>query len=87
MQVTKTPGLDGIPAEVYKYGGSALHVQLLKFYRICWTAAVSLTQVDVLDLSIIDISSAYPDISINCNIEIIGSMGVLQCNPAEAQTS
>ena len=29
----KTPGLDGIPAEVYKYGGTALLAQLLKFYR------------------------------------------------------
>ena len=34
----KTPGLDGIPAEIYKYGGTAFHAQLLKFYRICWTA-------------------------------------------------
>ena len=34
----KTPGLDGIPAEIYKYKGTALHAQLLKFYRICWTA-------------------------------------------------
>ncbi|KAI0212570.1 hypothetical protein LSAT2_002517, partial [Lamellibrachia satsuma] len=34
----KTPGLDGLPAEIYKYGGEALHTQLLKFYRTCWTA-------------------------------------------------
>ena len=34
----KTPGLDGIPAEIYRYGGTAFHAQLLKFYRICWTA-------------------------------------------------
>ena len=33
----KTPGLDGIPAEIHKYGGTALYAQLLKFYRICWT--------------------------------------------------
>ena len=35
MKSGKTPGLDGIPAEIYKYGGTA---QLLKFYRNCWTA-------------------------------------------------
>ena len=34
----KTPGLDGIPAEIYRYGSTAFHAQLLKFYRICWTA-------------------------------------------------
>ena len=34
----KTPGLDGIPSEIYRYGGTVLHAQLLKFYRICWTA-------------------------------------------------
>ena len=34
----KTPGLDGIPAEIYKYGGAAFHAQLLIFYHICWTA-------------------------------------------------
>ena len=38
MKSGKTPGLDGIPAEIYKYGGAALHVKLLKFYHICWTA-------------------------------------------------
>ena len=38
MKSGKTPGLDGIPAEIYKYGGAALHAQLLKFYHICWTA-------------------------------------------------
>ena len=38
MKSGKTPGLDGIPAEIYKYGGTALHAQLLKFYHICWTA-------------------------------------------------
>ena len=27
----KTPGLDGLPAEIYKYGGAALHTQFLKF--------------------------------------------------------
>ena len=30
----KTPGLGGLPAEIYK----VLHAQLLKFYRTCWTA-------------------------------------------------
>ena len=35
MKSGKTPGLDGIPAEIYKYGGTA---QLLKFYRNCGTA-------------------------------------------------
>ena len=34
----KTPGLDGLPAEIYKYGGEALHTQLLKFYHTWWTA-------------------------------------------------
>ena len=34
MKSGKTPGLDGIPAEIYKYGGTALHAQLLKFYHI-----------------------------------------------------
>ena len=38
MKSVKTPGLDGIPAEIYKYGCAALHAQLLKFYYICWTA-------------------------------------------------
>ena len=38
MKSGNTPGLDGIPAEIYKYGGAALHAQLLKFYHICWTA-------------------------------------------------
>ena len=38
MKSGKTPGLDDIPAEIYKYGGTALHAQLLKFYHICWTA-------------------------------------------------
>ena len=38
MKSGKTPGLDGIPAEIYKYAGTALHAQLLKFYHICWTA-------------------------------------------------
>ena len=38
MKSGKTPGLDGIPAEICKYGGTALHAQLLKFYHICWTA-------------------------------------------------
>ena len=38
MNSGKTQGLDGIPAEIYKYGGTALHAQLLKFYHICWTA-------------------------------------------------
>ena len=38
MKSGKTPGLDGIPAEIYKYGSTSLHAQLLKFYRICWTA-------------------------------------------------
>ena len=33
----KTPGLDGIPAETYKYGVTSLHAPLLKFYRTCWT--------------------------------------------------
>ena len=35
MKSGKTPGLDGIPAEIYKYGGTALHAQLLKYYHIC----------------------------------------------------
>ena len=34
----KTPGLDGLPAEIYKYGGGAFHTQLQKLYRTCWTA-------------------------------------------------
>ena len=34
----KTPGLDGLPAEIYKYGGAVLHTQLLKFYHTSWTA-------------------------------------------------
>ena len=38
MKSGKTPGLDGIPAEIYKYRGAALHAQLVKFYHICWTA-------------------------------------------------
>ena len=40
MKSGKTQGLDGIPAEIYKYRyrGTALHAQLLKFYHICWTA-------------------------------------------------
>ena len=38
MKSGKTPGLDGTPAEIYKYGDTALHAQLLKFYHICWTA-------------------------------------------------
>ena len=38
MKSEKTPGLDGIPAEIYKYGGTALHAELLKCYHICWTA-------------------------------------------------
>ena len=38
MKSGKTPGLDGIPAEIYKYGGAALRAQLLKLYHICWTA-------------------------------------------------
>ena len=37
MKSGKTPGLDGIPAEIYKYGGTALNAQLLKFDHICWT--------------------------------------------------
>ena len=38
MKSGKTPGLDGIPAEIYNCGGTALHAQLLKFYSICRTA-------------------------------------------------
>ena len=38
MKSGKTPGRDGIPAEIYQYGGAALHAQLLKFYHIYWTA-------------------------------------------------
>ena len=35
----KTPGLDGIPTEVYKHRGTFPCAQLLpKFYRTCWTA-------------------------------------------------
>ena len=30
--------IDGIPAKIYKYEGTAFHAQLLKFYCICWTA-------------------------------------------------
>ena len=33
----KTPGLNGILAELYRYGGTALHAQLSKCYRIGWT--------------------------------------------------
>ena len=36
--VTTKPGLDGIPSEIYNYGGTTLHAQLLKLYRICWIA-------------------------------------------------
>ena len=31
------PVLGGLSAEIYKYGGAALHTQLLKFYSTCWT--------------------------------------------------
>ena len=34
----ETPGLDGILAKTHKYDSTALHAQLLKFYRIFWTA-------------------------------------------------
>jgi len=37
-------GLDNIPVEIYQYGGTALHVQLLKFYGICLTAQELLQQ-------------------------------------------
>ena len=53
MKSGKTPGLDGIPAEMYKYGGIALHAQLLKFHHICWTAKELLQQFkDVLIIAI-----------------------------------
>ena len=29
MKSGKTPGLDGIPAEIYKYAGTALHAQFM----------------------------------------------------------
>ena len=34
----KSGKLDGIPAEIFKYKCTDLPAQLLKFYRICWTA-------------------------------------------------
>lgn len=36
MASGKAPGADGIPAEVYKYGGSTLTAELNRLYRVVW---------------------------------------------------
>ena len=32
----KAPGCDGIPQEVFKYGGNEVSSQLRKFFALCW---------------------------------------------------
>ena len=36
MTTNKAPGIDGIPAEVFKHGGTLLNEYLLKFTQKCW---------------------------------------------------
>ena len=36
----KAPGIDGIPAEVYKHGGDLLTEKLRDLFTICWTQGV-----------------------------------------------
>ena len=37
MKNNKSPGMDGIPAEVYKHGGPALTDELHKLFQLIWT--------------------------------------------------
>ena len=36
MKTNKAPGIDGIPAEVFKHGGTLLEENLLKLIQKCW---------------------------------------------------
>ena len=36
MKTNKAPGIDGIPAEVFKHGGTLLKENLLKLIQKCW---------------------------------------------------
>ena len=35
----KAPGADGIPSEVYKYGGPSVVQALYSFFKTCWDEA------------------------------------------------
>ena len=36
LKVGKSPGIDGIPAEVYQHGGEAVLDKLLDLFTNCW---------------------------------------------------
>ncbi|XP_071510462.1 uncharacterized protein [Diadema antillarum] len=36
MKIGKAAGVDGIPLEVWKAGGKALHIKLHEFFTLCW---------------------------------------------------
>ena len=36
MKIGKAAGVDGIPPEVWKAGGKALHIKLHEFFTLCW---------------------------------------------------
>ena len=37
LKVHKAPGIDGLPAEVYKYGGDLLLEKLTSLFNLCWS--------------------------------------------------
>lgn len=49
----KAPGVDGIPAEVYRHGGIQIAKQLLKLYKVIWNT--ELVPQDLKDASIVTI--------------------------------
>ena len=40
MKVQKAPGIDGLPAEVYKHGGDQLLEKLTSLFTLCWKEGV-----------------------------------------------
>ena len=77
----KTPGLDGIPAEIYKYGGTALHAQLLKFYRSCWTAKELPQQFkDALTIAIYKKKGDRIDCGNYRGISLLSTAGIILAN-------
>ena len=83
----KSTGLDGIPAEIYKHGGTALPAQLLKFYRIYWIAKEPPQQFKgALIIAIYKKKGDRSDCKNYRGISLLSTAGKIWQNPSEKIT-
>ena len=77
LKVGKSPGIDGIPAEVYQHGGEIMLDKLQDLFTNCWEE-VTLSQ-DLRDAVIV---SLYKNKRENQTVHIIGAS---LCSPLQAK--